>query len=217
MAIGNVEPEAPPADADAALRRALATLVGQAAMLSMLQTDDFAHRVVATVDNLDRAHAAPRLWPVVPSPGRFGTVRAGDGSEQIAPANASRYGAFVAFVESVDTARAAAFYVRWYPRFQQAYRELGYPQGYFNDRLVEVIDRLLATPDTGQPLAVRLTDVKGPIAPERPWVRYEFADPALESLPAGSKMLLRMSHDQRQRLKGKLTAFRAAIVRAAPR
>ena len=88
---------------------------------------------------------------------------------------------------------------------------MGYPRGYFNDRLVEVIDRLLATPDTGQPLAVRLTDVKGPIAPERPWVRYEFADPALESLPAGSKMLLRMSHDQRQRLKGKLTAFRAAI------
>ena len=203
--------------ADAAIRKALATLIGNQAMLAMVHSDDFVRRVVATVDNLDRAHAAPRLWPVVPAPGRFATVRGGDGVEQIAPANASRYAPFVAFIESVDTARAAALYVQWYPQFQQAYRELGYPQGYFNDRLVEVIDRLLATPEASPPLAVRLTEVKGPIASERPWVRYEFADPALEALPAGSKMLLRMGPDQAQRLKGKLAAFRAAIARAAPR
>jgi len=208
--------EAPPG-ADAALRKALASLIGSQAMLAMLHTDDFVRRVVATVDNLDRVHAAPRLWPVVPAPGRFATVRGGDGVEQIAPANASRYTPFVEFVESVDTARAAALYVQWYPLFQQAYRELGYPQGYFNDRLVEVIDRLLATPEPAPPLAVRLTEVKGPIASERPWVRYEFADSALEALPAGSKMLVRMGPAQAQRLKGKLAALRAAIVRATPR
>jgi hypothetical protein len=216
-ATGEVKPEAPPPDAEAAMRKALAALIGSSAMLALLQTDDFAQRVVVTVDNLDRAHAAPRLWPVVPTPGRFATVRGSDGSEQIAPANASRYAPFVSFVESVDTARAAALYVRWYPRFQQAYRDLGYPQGYFNDRLVEVIDRLLATPEAAPPLAVRLTEVKGPIPPERPWVRYEFADPTLEALPSGSKMLLRMNPDQRQRLKAKLAAFRAAIVRSASR
>ncbi|MDH4060787.1 MAG: DUF3014 domain-containing protein [Aquincola sp.] len=205
-----------PDSADAALRRALGELLGSKAMLAMVHTDDFVRRVVATIDNLDRAHAAPRLWPVVPAPGRFATVRGGDGAEQIAPANTSRYAPFVAFIESIDTARAAALYVQWYPLFQQAYRELGYPQGYFNDRLVQVIDRLLASPEVAPPIAVRLTEVKGPIASERPWVRYEFADPALESLPAGSKMLVRMGPAQSQRLKTKLAAFRAAIVRAVP-
>lgn len=217
VAAGQPKDSAAPPDADAAIRKALAALIGSQAMLAMVHTDDFVRRVVATVDNLDRTHAAPRLWPVVPAPGRFATVRAGDGSEQIAPANASRYAPFVAFVESIDTARAAALYVQWYPMFQQAYRELGYPQGYFNDRMVAVIDRLLATPEPAPPLTVRLTEVKGPIASERPWVRYEFADPALEALPAGSKMLLRMGPEQAQRLKGKLAAFRAAITRAAPR
>ena len=38
-------------------------------------------------------------------------------------------------------------YVRLYPLFQSAYRELGYPDGYFNDRLVFAIDDLLAAPD----------------------------------------------------------------------
>lgn len=28
------------------------------------------------------------------------------------------------------------FYVRLYPLFQKAYVELGYPNGYFNDRLI---------------------------------------------------------------------------------
>jgi hypothetical protein len=205
-----------PDSADAALRRALGELLGSKAMLTMVHTDDFVRRVVATIDNLDRAHAAPRLWPVVPAPGRFATVRGGDGAEQIAPANTSRYAPFVAFIESIDTARAAALYVQWYPLFQQAYRELGYPQAYFNDRLVQVIDRLLASPEVAPPIAVRLTEVKGPIASERPWVRYEFADPALESLPAGPKMLVRMGPAQSQRLKTKLSAFRSAIVRAAP-
>ena len=134
-----------------------------------------------------------------------------EGCQQLADMYATGNGA------PLDVARAAALYVQWYPMFQQAYRELGYPQGYFNDRMVAVIDRLLATPEPAPPLTVRLTEVKGPIASERPWVRYEFADPALEALPAGSKMLLRMGPEQAQRLKGKLAAFRAAITRAAPR
>jgi hypothetical protein len=104
--------------------------------------------------------------------------------------------------------------MRLYPLFQQSYQELGYPRGYFNDRLVEVIDQLLATPEPVGPLAVHLTEVKGPITSDRPWVRYEFADPALQALPAGSKMLLRMGPDNARRLKAKLAELRAAITRA---
>jgi hypothetical protein len=197
---------------DPALKQALTELLGSKAVAQFLLTDGFVRRVVATVDNLGRVHAAPRLWPVVPTGGRFSVQSAGE-RELVAPGNAARYNAFVALATAADPARAAAVYRAHYPLFQAAYRELGYPNGYFNDRLVEVIDQLLATPEPTGPLAVRLTEVKGPIEADRPWVRYEFADPALQALPAGSKMLLRMGNDHARQLKAQLRPFRDAVAR----
>jgi hypothetical protein len=51
-----------------------------------------------------------------------------------------RYAAYVKAAESIDTQRLVGFYVRLYPPFQQAHVEPGYPRGYFNDRLIAVID-----------------------------------------------------------------------------
>lgn len=201
----------PPFDrADAYVTEALTGLLGRQAVVSFLQVDGFARRVVATVDNLARSHAAPRLWPVTPAPGRF-TVDAAGGKPVVGAANAQRYAPFVRFVESVDTGRAVALYVRLYPLFQKAYEELGYPGRYFNDRLVEVIDHLLGTPSATGPLKVELTRVKGPVEPVRPWVRYEFSDPALEALSPGQKMLLRMGPANAERLKAKLADIRRQV------
>ena len=83
-------------------------------------------------------------------------------------------------VNAVDTAKLVALYVRYYPLFQQAYRELGYPKGYFNDRLVEVIDHLLGAPEV--PASAKLV---------RPKVFYLYADPGLEAQSAGRKVLMR--------------------------
>lgn len=195
---------------EVALQRALVEWLGSKPVASMLQTDEFVRRVVTTVDNLGRDHAAPALWPVVPSQGRFTVQRSGD-AERIAPANTARYDAFVAFATSIDVARAAALYRSFYPLFQLAYQDLGYPRSYFNDRLVDVIDLLLAAPEPAAPPAVRLTEVKGPIPSTRPWVRYEFVDPAFEELPAGSKMLIRVGLAHERALKTQLRAFRARI------
>ena len=200
--------------ADTVIAQALGALLGGKPGASMVRRDDFVRRAVATIDNLGRAHAAPRLWPVNPMAGKFAAQREGD-KDVIAPANSVRYGAFVAFVESLDSARAAALYKQHYPLFQAAYKELGYPNAYFNDRLVAVIDQLLATPEPAGPLAVRLTEVKGEVASTQPWTRYEFADPQLEALPAGSKMLLRMGPDNARKLKAKLRAFRSAVASGA--
>jgi hypothetical protein len=95
-------------------------------------------------------------------------------------------------MEQVDTQKLVQAYVRYYPLFQKAYQELGYPNGYFNDRLVEVIDHLLAAPD-----------VPAPIALAQPKVLYEFADPALESRSAGQKILMRMGPVNEARVKAK--------------
>jgi hypothetical protein len=198
--------------ADGYVTDALVALLGRKPVLSFLSTDKFVARVVATVDNLDRPLAAARLWPVNPTPGRFQTRVAADGT-RIDAANAARYAPFVQFVASVDAARAAALYRRLYPLFQQAYEELGYPRKYFNDRVVQVIDHLLQTPEPAGPLKVRLTEVKGPIPSSTPWLRYEYEDAALEDRSAGQKMLLRMGPAHARQLKAKLSELRAQIAR----
>ena len=199
-----------------ALRRALADLLGGDAVLSFLQLDEFPRRLVATVDNLARPHAPAQVWPVDPIPDHFTVEESGD-APVIAPDNANRYTPFVLVAEAVDARRAVDLYLRLYPLLQTAYEELGFPGRYFNDRLMSVIDLLLSTPETEVPLKLRLTEVKGPIASLRPWVRYEFADPALESLSSGQKILLRVGPVNERRLKEKLAQIRSELARRVTR
>lgn len=201
-------------ESDARLKEDLTTLVGRQNLLKFLLPDGFVRRVVVTVDNLGREHAAPSMWPVHPTPGRFVTLRQGE-VEVVNPDNAQRYVPLLQFIESINSRQAVQLYVSLYPLFQQAYVELGYPKGYFNDRLVAVIDQLLATPVPEAPLAVELVEVKGPIPSERPWTRYQFIDEDLQALAAGQKMLLRVGPANERRLKAKLLEVRKLLTRAA--
>jgi Protein of unknown function (DUF3014) len=191
------------ADSDPPLSDALRLLAGASAVKSYLQPENIIRRLVVTVDNLPRQKVAVDKRPTPPVAGSF----VADGDELHAtlnPQNFARYQPLVAVVSRLDMRQLTAVYIRFYPLFQQAYQDLGYPNGYFNDRLVQVIDTLLVTP---QPT--------GPIALVRPNVMYTFADSSLESRPAGQKLLIRMGPDNAAAIKTKLTELRAAIT-AAP-
>jgi len=155
-------------------------------------------RFVATIDNLPRKTASARLMPTKPVPGIFVVTGNEKGIEPGAE-NALRYRPYVLAMEGVEAKRLVATYVRLYPLFQTAYQELGYPQGYFNDRLVQAIDDLLAAPDIAAP---RLA---------QPKVLYEFADADLEERSAGQKMMLRMGSGNAARVKDKLRAIRREL------
>lgn len=208
-------PAAAPVDV-ADIGTALTDLLGRKAVLSFLALDDFPRRFVATVDNLGRSHAPPMLWPVNPTPGRFMVEERADGPI-ISADNSLRYTPLVLLAEAMDAGKAVDLYIRMYPLLQRTYEELGYPKRYFNDRLIEVINQLLATPSAAeQALKVQLTEVKGPVPSVRPWVRYEFSDPALESLTAGQKILLRVGPVNERRLKAKLAAIRQELLKRVP-
>jgi hypothetical protein len=191
----------------------LSGLLSRKNLLTFLQLDGFVRRAVATVDNLARSQAPVMVWPVIPTPQRFTTQRGENGVETIHPGNSQRYVPLVLMIESVDTGKAVDLYRSLYPLFQQAYEELGFPGRYFNDRLVQVLDHLIATPVPTEALAVTLVDVKGTVPSTRPWVRYELADPALESLSAGRKMLLRTGPDNQRRLQAKLKDIRQRVAK----
>ncbi len=198
------------------VNRALVDLLGRDTVATFFQLEEFPRRLAATLDNLGRSQAPHLLWPVVPAQGRF-VVEERDGAPHISADNASRYTPFVLMVEQVNAARAVDLYVRMYPLLQRAYEELGFPHRYFNDRVIALIDLLLATPEPEYPVRLQLTEVKGPVPSLHPWTRYEYADPALESLSAGQKILVRMGPVNERRLKAKLTDFRKELVQRAPR
>ncbi len=116
------------AESDQRVTALLAELLGRDKLASFLVTDGFVRRVVATVDNLARAHAPSRMWPVQPMPQRFVVDDQGDAGTTISAANAARYSAFLTFAEAVPLDSAVALYARLYPLFQQAHEELGLPQ-----------------------------------------------------------------------------------------
>ena len=120
----------------------------------------------------------------------------------ISPGNSARYAAYVRIAQAVNAPKLVDAYVRFYPLFQRAYEELGYPKGYFNDRLIETLDDLLAAPD-----------IKGPIKLTQPKVMYEFADPALEARSAGQKIMIRMGGENAARVKAKLREIRHEVTR----
>jgi hypothetical protein len=191
------------ADSDGPLREALTPLVGASTLTEYLRPDSIIRHVVVTIDNLPRQKVAVDKRPLNPVPGTF----AAQGDELHATLdtqNFARYQPLVAVIRKLDMQQVGAVYIRFYPLFQQSYQDLGYPNGYFNDRLVKVIDVLLATP---QPT--------GPIELIRPNVMYTFADPTLEALPAGQKLLIRMGPDNAAAIKSKLMELRAVIT-AAP-
>jgi len=196
---------AAPVDQDAATAMALGQVFGSE-IAGWLVPEQLTRRLVATLDNLPRNSRIEPLRPLrAPSSPVLverTVVDAGDGSERItlAPANSARYNAVMALVARTDPAAAAAAYRRLYPSLQKSYEDLGYPTAYFNDRVVQVIDHLLETPEP-----------TGPLLLEQPKVLYRFADAELEDLSNGQKLLLRMGVDHARAVKEKLRAFRALI------
>jgi hypothetical protein len=197
-------PEPPPPlpqldESDAEARAALSEAAGAELVERHVISDASIRKLVATVDNLSR----DGLWIdsrlVPPAEGRL-LVEGPEDEPVLAAANALRYAAFARLVGEADVQALARSYQRHYPLLQQAYEELGYPGRQFHNRALEVIDHLLATPQ-----------VEGPVRLEQPHVLYRYADPELEALSSGQKILLRVGPENASILRTKLIELRAAL------
>src|SRR5579859_4821373 len=187
---------------DQVMRDSLAGLLGARAVEQFLVPENVVRHIVVTVDNLPRKKVAIDLRPIKSTPGQTEVSNQGDATT-MSISNYSRYAPFVHLVETTDPKTLAAVYFHLYPLFQQAYEDLGYPGRFFNDRLVEVIDHLLAAPEP-----------QGPIELVQPKVFYQYADPRLEDLSAGQKLMIRMGPANERELKAKLRDLRAELVRS---
>ena len=163
--------------------------------------DHFIERFVVMIDNLTRPQIPKSHRPVKQIPGMF-LAQGERESLIIDPANYGRYEPLIRRLSKLNSRQVVAVYKRYYPLFQEAYENLGYPNAYFNDRLIEVIDHLLATPQVPDPIALK-----------QPKALYLFANSELEALSAGRKILIRSGQENAKLVKSILREYRNELTK----
>ena len=186
-------------ESDKPVLSAAMELLGQSAVQRFVVPEQVVRRIVATVDNLPRQKLPMQSRPIHPTPGQF--VASGSEEAPVLDAeNYTRYRPFIALIDATDAEALVGLYRRFYPLFDEAYQSLGNGDGDFNTRLRAVVDHLLAAPEPS-----------GPIRLERPNVLYTYADPELEALSAGQKLMIRIGRENELVIKQKLREIRAAL------
>ena len=196
------EPETPPVplpalnESDPEVTQALADIAGTGDLAQYLVMDQVISRLVASIDSLTSRQVPVHINPIRPAEGKFLT----EGESMVLSAqNYARYDGYVALLQSMDTDTLVKLYGRYSTLFQQAWEENG-GTGSFNDRLFEVIDNLLETPD-----------VPGPVYLTKYEAVYLFEDPELEAMTAGQKVLVRMGSANASIVKNKLTELKTEL------
>jgi hypothetical protein len=200
-------------DSDPVAREALGGLMSESDLTRFIVSENIIPRIVATVDLLGSRQIPGTVQAINGPESSFialdneqpaTVIRNEEGDEipqfYIDPSNYQRYTPYVELLEGIDTALLIESYRSHASLFQQAYRQMGYAEGEFSQRLAVIVDELLATPAAGE----RIELVK-------PEAYYLFTDPALESLSAGQKILLRMGNENAARVKAKLAEIRDAL------
>lgn len=188
-------------NSDAVMLKLAEFLLGKPDLLALVVPQEVVRRIVISVDNIPARTVPQNRLPLKQPEGTFLVVKNGE-DIVLDSNNFQRYGRYAALMDGLDSRRLVDAYVHLYPLFQNAYRELGYPKAYFNDRLILAIDNLLATPE-----------VQGPLLLTQPAVFYRYADPQLEDLSAGQKLLLRMGPDNAAVIRKKLAELRKELMR----
>jgi hypothetical protein len=193
-----VEPLPVLIESDTALTRQLAGVTGTDVLSEYLVKDQVISRFVVTIDSLTSRKVPSQFNPLKPVGDKFIVETLGD-KVVLSPKNFARYDGYVASLNKVNPEMLMATYRRYYPLFQQAWEENG-QQGSFDDRLNDVIDSLLDTPD-----------VPGPVYLVKPEAFYLFEEPELEAMTAGQKILIRMGSVNASIVKEKLAELKAAM------
>jgi hypothetical protein len=184
---------------DAFMRKLAAALSTNPQWAKWLLTEGVVRQLVASTDNIAEGRSPnPHLGFLAPKQ----PFRATERSEAptIDAATFHRYDLVADVIASLDAKGCARVFEETRPLFQDAYKELGYPDRKFEDTLAKAIRHLLATPEP-------------PTAPSvRPSVKsWKLADPRLEALSPAQKQLLRMGPENVKKIKQKLRELAEAM------
>ena len=174
-------------------------LPGSSRFTSWFGEEEVLRKLVVVIDNIAQGKVA-RKHIAVPKPTAKFPVNQDGVKAFVDPQGYQRFDRYVDIFIQLDPKLALSLYQYYRPLLEQAYSELGYPKGNFDQRLRQAIDQLLETPDEAD--AAELT---------RTTVMYKYADPTLERLPAIQKQLLRMGPRNVELIKKQLKRYQALM------
>lgn len=192
--------ELPPLDlTDPLVRELLRGLSSRPELAAWLATDGLIRNIVASVDAIANGTTpSTHLRRLAPAGPFIAEPRGEDFVIDVR--SYRRYDGIADTVAAIDADGLARAYATLRPRLQEAYRELGYPDGNFDVAVERAIVRLLNTP-----VVEREVDVRP--AP----VLYQFADTRLERLSPAQKQLLRMGPRNGRLIQEKLREVAGAL------
>jgi hypothetical protein len=188
---------------DALVRQLVGRLSSHPMVARWLTTDQLLRNFTVVLVNIaDGRTPATQLEKMRPK-GRFAVLTDAQGP-YIDPNSYHRYDAYADAVSGLDPNGTARLYETLKPRIQDAYRELGYPNGDVDSALKRAIVLLLKTPV-----------VEGRIGLTGPPPLYTFSDDRLELLAGSQRQLLRMGPRNERLVQEKLRAI-APLVGISP-
>jgi hypothetical protein len=186
-------------NSDDVVRQKAVGLSSNDLLAKWLQTKGIIPKFTAAVDNIANG-MSPRTHIDFFKPAEKFNIEWEDDTAYISPASYDRYNPVAAVVSSLDAAGSAELFLRLKPVFQEAYTELGYPQGDFEKTLERAFGELLEVPVP-----------EGDIAVEQNVQTYIYLDPRLEGLSEAQKHLLRMGPRNIQLIQSKIREIAAAL------
>jgi hypothetical protein len=204
VAVGSNRPKRqpmtlPPLDAsDVFLRDLVATLSRHPLIARLLATDGLVRNAVLTIEQIGDGRTPAVPLKVLRPSSRIAII--GETTGRLDARTYARWDAPTASLLSLNPADVAQLYVNVKPLFDQAYRDLGHPNGDFDASVIRAIQMLQDTPSlTADPELLR-----------RPGY-YEHTDPALRSIPPVQKQFLLIGPDNRQKVLGWLQRLGTAL------
>lgn len=191
-------------NSDSRIKQELDIHFPQQKLATLLRLETIIQRFVITIDNLTTRNLPAKYRLSKPLKSPFAITEKTPDNIYLSSKNYPRYNQQVMLMQSLDSNILISIYHRYYPLFQEAYAELGYKNKYFNDRLVEVIEHLLDSPEIQEPIKL-----------VRPSVYYKYADPDLEALSAGQKIMIRMGTENAKSVKEKLREIKNRLISQA--
>ena len=186
-------------ESDALLRDLASALSSHPELAAWLVTDGLIRTFTVAVENIANGQNPAQRLPALAPKGEFRTARRGD-EVFIDQRSYDRYNRHGDLVASLDADGAARLYATFSPLIAEAYRDLGHPEGGFDETLERAISRLLDTPVVEREVVLI----------PRP-VYDEFADPSLEALSPVQKQLLGMGPRNVRLVQAKLRELATGI------
>jgi hypothetical protein len=204
--VSGEEIDLPPlGETDPVVRQLVSALSSHPRVAAWLTTEQLIRNFTVVVVNISNGRSPARHLGAVRPTGEF--IADEDGEiARIDARSYRRYDEYADAVGALDAEGTARLYATLKPRIQDAYRELGYPDGDFDRAMERALVELLNTPD-----------IDGDVMLTPKSVSWEFAEPKLQSLSGAQRQFLRMGPRNMRIVKGKLREIAPLLGIALPR